>query len=78
VCDLRHDEAPLHEGERVTTSDDQPATDAPLRCPFCGSAAIAAASGKVSASTYWRCEKCAQLWNPERLRLHWHATRVNR
>jgi hypothetical protein len=51
---------------------------APARCPFCGSEAIAEVSGKVSASTYRRCNKCSQLWNPERLRLHWHATRLTR
>jgi transposase-like protein len=40
----------------------------PSNCPFCESATVTAASEKLTSSTYWRCETCGQLWNPERLR----------
>ena len=40
----------------------------PTHCPFCASMAISASGQKVTASTYWRCEACSQLWHPERLR----------
>lgn len=38
----------------------------PSRCPFCDSTAIAA-SGKITASSYWRCEHCGEVWHPARL-----------
>jgi hypothetical protein len=41
---------------------------APTECPFCRSRALADAGRKVTASTYWRCETCGQMWNPGRLR----------
>ncbi|OFV93629.1 MAG: hypothetical protein A3G76_06190 [Acidobacteria bacterium RIFCSPLOWO2_12_FULL_65_11] len=47
----------------------------PSTCPFCGSSKIAAASGKVDAATYWRCEACGELWNLDRL--HASSNRYN-
>ena len=40
----------------------------PTTCPFCGSSHIAAASEKIDASTYWRCESCGEMWNLGRLK----------
>jgi transposase-like protein len=40
----------------------------PTACPYCRSTSIAAASGKVDASTYWRCQGCGEMWNPGRFR----------
>jgi len=40
---------------------------APTQCPFCLSRAVAATSHKITRASYWRCDTCGQLWNPERL-----------
>jgi transposase-like protein len=40
---------------------------APAVCPFCQSAAVST-SPKKDASSYWRCDTCGQVWNPDRLR----------
>lgn len=40
----------------------------PTLCPFCQSNAIGSAGAKITAESYWRCEKCGQVWNPGRLR----------
>jgi ribosomal protein L37AE/L43A len=47
----------------------EPALAAPTRCPFCQSSAVSATGQRVNESTYWRCEKCGQVWHPGRLRL---------
>jgi transposase-like protein len=41
-------------------------TFAPKACPFCASPDIAA-TGKVTAASYYRCHRCGQVWHPERL-----------
>ena len=38
----------------------------PTVCPFCRSARISIPNEKVSASTYWRCDACGQMWNVKR------------
>jgi len=38
----------------------------PRVCPSCRSTEVTAAGRKVNASTYWRCEACGHVWNPER------------
>ena len=43
----------------------------PTKCPFCAATAIAATGPKLTAASYWRCEKCGQLWHPARLRSQW-------
>jgi ribosomal protein L37AE/L43A len=42
---------------------------APASCPFCQSSKVKAATEKVDASTYWRCESCGEMWNVSRLRM---------
>jgi len=37
-------------------------------CPFCGSDATVATGRKISASSYWRCEGCGEMWHPDRIR----------
>jgi len=39
----------------------------PTRCPFCDSEAVVATAPKITSATYWRCERCGQLWHPARL-----------
>ncbi len=50
----------------------------PTRCPFCGSTALSATGHRITPATYWRCEKCGQLWHPERLRASWEYGGVRR
>jgi transposase-like protein len=43
-----------------------PPPDAPQRpaaCPSCGSAEVTTAGKHTDASSYWRCEKCGEVWN---------------
>jgi ribosomal protein L37AE/L43A len=47
--------------------DAEPTLVQPTRCPFCDSRAVTATNQKVTASTYWRCETCGQVWHPGRL-----------
>ncbi len=57
---------PFDRSRHVVSVD--PALDRPTRCAFCRSEKITANNQKVTAGTYWRCESCGQLWNPERQR----------
>lgn len=40
----------------------------PTRCPACQSQDLITASKKIDVDTYWRCRKCGEVWNVERLR----------
>lgn len=40
---------------------------APVTCPFCQSRKITTTAKRVTASTYWRCQACGQIWNVARL-----------
>ena len=46
---------------------------APKSCPFCRATDVKTASKVVDESTYFRCGKCGEIWNPNRLRLS-HTT----
>ena len=50
-------------------SDPKPDVATPTSCPFCRSKDLSTASKVINESTYWRCEKCGQIWNPGRLNL---------
>jgi transposase-like protein len=40
----------------------------PTHCPFCRSKTVVSTGGKsITASSYWRCEACGQVWHPDRL-----------
>ena len=39
----------------------------PEACPFCESKAVGTLAKVITASTYWRCQACGEMWNPERL-----------
>jgi len=32
-------------------------------CPACGSAKTQTTSKTIDASTYWRCQRCGEVWN---------------
>jgi len=40
---------------------------APAKCPFCESTDVATTSRLVTEATYWRCQKCGEIWNAGRL-----------
>ena len=35
----------------------------PSKCPECGSPRVTTTGKVVTASTYWRCEACGEIWN---------------
>jgi hypothetical protein len=44
-------------------------------CPFCQSKAVGTLAKVITVSTYWRCQACGEMWNPQRLE---SATRLPR
>jgi len=40
----------------------------PKACPVCRSAELTTTGKKALASSYWRCLRCGEVWNQERLR----------
>jgi len=53
----------------------EPAIQRPEACPFCQSTAVGTLAKVITASTYWRCQSCGEMWNPER---HERTTRPHR
>lgn len=47
----------------------------PSECPACGSSDVKTSSKVVTASSYWRCDGCGEVWNVGRRRDA--ASRVN-
>jgi transposase-like protein len=39
----------------------------PSHCPFCRATTIRTASEKADTASYWRCERCGEVWNVARL-----------
>jgi ribosomal protein L37AE/L43A len=39
----------------------------PEACPFCQSKAVGTLDKAITISTYWRCQSCGEMWNPQRL-----------
>jgi transposase-like protein len=50
----------------MNQSESREPRETPTVCPFCRSSKIVATGKSESESTYWRCETCAELWNPSR------------
>jgi ribosomal protein L37AE/L43A len=44
-----------------------PEVERPAACPFCQSKAVGTLAKVITASTYWRCQACGEMWNPARL-----------
>jgi uncharacterized Zn finger protein len=38
----------------------------PTKCPECSSPRVTTTNKVVTASTYWRCEACGEIWNAGR------------
>ena len=53
-------------GQRRPTQPDE-FVQRPAACPFCESKAVGTLAKVITASTYWRCQSCGEMWNPQRL-----------
>ena len=60
---------------RTPTASVEKAVQRPEACPFCQSKAVGTLAKVITASTYWRCQACGEMWNPER---HEKTTRPQR
>jgi transposase-like protein len=49
--------------DRVSPEDAPP----PKACPVCRSTDVTTTGKKATATSYWRCLKCGEVWNQERL-----------
>lgn len=54
-------------GDPTVVTDANEALNTVTTCPFCASDQVTATSKTLSASTYWRCHACAEIWNPGRM-----------
>jgi transposase-like protein len=61
-------------GTRQPAQTEQP-VHRPEACPFCQSKAVGTLAKVITASTYWRCQSCGEMWNPERLQRASHPPR---
>ena len=41
-------------------------TKIPSTCPACRSSSISTSAKSPDASSYWRCERCGEIWNASR------------
>ena len=46
--------------------DPNDGTVAITTCPFCASSRVTTTNKTLTASTYWRCQACGEIWNPRR------------
>lgn len=44
-------------------SDSRRPTSGPPACPACQSASVTTTAKNPDASSYWRCERCGEIWN---------------
>ena len=44
------------------------ATEPPAACPSCRSSRLSHEGKTITASSYWRCETCGEVWNVGRRR----------
>jgi ribosomal protein L37AE/L43A len=49
-------------GPRHTESPEE-AVQTPSQCPACRSRHVNTTSRTITASTYWRCTDCGEIWN---------------
>jgi len=64
ACDTR--EGVSWSGDDLVKPTEPELEAPPTVCPFCRSARISIPNEKISASTYWRCDACGQMWNVKR------------
>jgi ribosomal protein L37AE/L43A len=48
-------------------AQNEKAVQRPEACPFCESKAVGTLAKVITISTYWRCQACGEMWNPQRL-----------
>ena len=49
-----------------TGSSSSEAASTPSMCPACQSSAITTTAKSPDVNTYWRCQKCGEVWNVSR------------
>ena len=47
----------------INPADASRTTTSPPACPACGSSSVMTTSKNPDASSYWRCERCGEIWN---------------
>jgi len=56
--------APSMASDRVPEND---TPEPPKACPVCRSGQLTTTSKTVSATSYWRCLRCGEVWNAKRI-----------
>jgi transposase-like protein len=44
-------------------SDSGHTTNSPPACPACKSSAVSTTAKHPDVNSYWRCERCGEIWN---------------
>jgi transposase-like protein len=52
----------------MTDGMSQEAVPPPKACPACRSTDLTTTGKKATATSYWRCLRCGEVWNQERRR----------
>lgn len=47
----------------IDRSDSSRTANSPPACPACRSSSVTTTAKNPDASTYWRCERCGEIWN---------------
>lgn len=47
-------------------SDSDRTTSSPPACPACRSLSVTTTAKHPDANSYWRCERCGEIWNTGR------------
>ena len=58
----------MRENPRNAAASEDGKSATPSNCPACRSADVTTTSKVANAASYWRCQKCGEVWNVERLR----------
>lgn len=66
----------MYSSDGTSERSDAKSAGVPSECPACGSPDVKTSSKVVTASSYWRCDGCGEVWNVGRRRDA--ASRVNR
>ena len=52
--------------QRHSAASPHPSDTSPDSCPACRSRSIVSAGKQPSATSYWRCADCGEIWNDAR------------
>jgi len=48
------------------STNTSPATVSPSACPACRSSSVTTTEKHPDANSYWRCQRCGEIWNAGR------------